>query len=818
MTVSRVSRFPAVFAALALALLLAGCDNAEERAERHYQSALALIEEGDPERAIVELRNVFDLQPWHREARETLARLLYERGELGEAVSQYGRLVEQYPENLDAQLFLAEQFMRLTDFGRAEPHVEAAQDLAPEDPRTRIVVNALAYRDAILAESVSQRSEVVEVARGLREERPDSVMNLALIADAAMMDEDYTEALVTLERLIDLAPENRTFWQMRLNAEARLQDHRSVEATLLEMIERFPEDETLPQSLIRFFAGRGDLEGAEAFLRDRIPEGERDDGSRVTLVRFLNQAYGIDRALDAVDGMIEEGTNDDLFRSMRASLLYDSGRTEDGLGLFEEIIAAAEPSAQTNDIMAAYARLLVQAGDAVGARALVEDVLEADAGHVEALQMQARWQIAADETDEAILSLRRAQDGAPDNPQVFTLLAEAYMRNGERDLAGEMLSLAVETSGQAPEQTLRYARFLRADGRYLPTEALLVDALRLTPQNPRLLSELGLVYVAMEDWRRAEAVETELREIGGASVERAADQLRVLILRGRGEADAAMSYLETLAADEGGDRGAQLAVIDSRLRAGDVAGARDYLDDLIAEAPNMLLLRFLDGTVTAAEGDLEEAAAIYRALLDEGVGGERVWVELVRVLSLSGDMDAVRAALSDAIAAQPRSGQLLWMQASLLEQDDDFEGAIEIYERLYEADSAQLIVANNLASLLSSVRTDEESLQRAEVIARRLRGTEFPPFQDTYGWIAYRLGNYEEALQYLMPAAEALPEDALVQAHLGLALAAAQRRSEAQDVLTRALDIAGDNPRPAFDEARATLQQLQNGDSESPSD
>ena len=811
-------RRSALASALAMAVFLTGCDSAEERAEEHYQSALALIEEGDPERAIVELRNVFDLEPWHREARETLAHLLHEQGNLGEAIAQYGRLVEQYPENVEARLFLAEQFMRLTDFTRAEPHVEAAQDLAPDDPRTRIVANALAYRDAVLAESVSQREEVVEVARGLREARPDNVMNLALIADAAMLDEDYAGALETLDRLIGLAPDNRTFWQMRLNAFARLQDHKAVETTLLEMIDRFPEDETLPQSLIRFFAGRGDLEGAEAFLRKRIPEGERDDGSRVTLVRFLNQAHGSDRALEAIDDMIEEGTNDPLFQSLRASMFYDSGRVEEGLALFEEIISSSEPSAQRNDIMAAYARLLVRQGDAVRARALVEDVLQADAGHVDSLLMQARWQIDADEIDEAILTLRRAQDGAPENPRIFTLLAEAYSRNGERDLAGEMLALAVETSGQAPEHTLRYARFLRADERYLPTEALLLDALRLAPRNPQLLSELGLVYVGMEDWARAEEVESELREIGGAEIERAADQLRVLVLRGRGDGDAAMSYLETLAADEGGDRGAQLAVIDSRLRDGDVAGARAYLDDLIAESPDMLLLRFLDGTVTAAEGDLDGAAEIYRGLLEEGVGGERVWEELVRVLSLSGDMEAARAALSDAVAALPGSGQLLWMQASLFEQDGDFEGAIEIYERLYEADSSQPIVANNLASLLSSVRTDEESLRRASVIARRLRGTEFPPFQDTYGWIAYRMGNYEEALRYLMPAANALSEDALVQAHLGIALAAAQRRSEAEEALTRALELAGDDPRPAFDTARATLEQLQNGDSEPASD
>ena len=58
------------------ALALSACDSAEERAEAHFQSALALIEEGDTDRAIVELRNVFQLNGSHKEARETLADLM----------------------------------------------------------------------------------------------------------------------------------------------------------------------------------------------------------------------------------------------------------------------------------------------------------------------------------------------------------------------------------------------------------------------------------------------------------------------------------------------------------------------------------------------------------------------------------------------------------------------------------------------------------------------------------------------------------------------------------------------------------------------
>jgi cellulose synthase operon protein C len=45
--------------------------------------------------------------------------------------------------------------------------------------------------------------------------------------------------------------------------------------------------------------------------------------------------------------------------------------------------------------------------------------------------------------------------------------------------------------------------------------------------------------------------------------------------------------------------------------------------------------------------------------------------------------------------------------------------------------------------------------RRAWNIARRLRGAERPEFQDTYGWIALRRGEVEEALAHLEPAAAA---------------------------------------------------------------
>jgi Flp pilus assembly protein TadD len=166
--------------------------------------------------------------------------------------------------------------------------------------------------------------------------------------------------------------------------------------------------------------------------------------------------------------------------------------------------------------------------------------------------------------------------------------------------------------------------------------------------------------------------------------------------------------------------------------------------------------------------------------------------------------------LDAAIEAAPGAVAPQLLKAEQLERGRDFDGAIAVYEALYAANSANVVVANNLASLLVTHRDDDESLARAYTISRRLRDIEVPAVQDTYGWIAFRRGEHEEALRYLEPAAQGLPDDPVVQYHLGMAYAALGRRDEAVAQLTRALEIAGaDNPLPQFVRARETLAGLQ---------
>ncbi len=807
----------AAFLTLAISLV-ASCESSEERAEARFQSGMALLEEGDRERALIEFRNVFQLNGQHREAREVYARTLREMDQPREAFSQYLRLVEQFPDDLAGRLALAEMAIDSRDWEAARRHGEVAVELAGDDnSQVAIVEKALDYQQAVEAEDAGARREVHGAAVAQLEQQPDSRVLRSIAIDGYLRDGDDDGALDEIDAAIALNPGDLRNYQSKIAILAQREDEEALETELVALVERFPENEAVTQTLIQYYVSRDRLAEVEDILRGQITEGEPDDAARSGLIQFIVRTRGPEAALEAVDGFIEEGTNDLLFRSMRATLRFDMGNQDEAIAELQEVIENAERDPETRQIEVGLAQLLIAEGNEVGARRIVDRILEEDASMTGALKLRAQWLIADDKADEAINVLRTALDQAPEDHEIMLLMASAYERNGSHDLTGELLSLAVETSNRSPETSMTYARYLINDDNLLLAEDVLVTALRLRPGNLPVLQMLGDVYVQMQDWPRAAQVEATLRSLeddagspdgADGEVERIANALKFKIIAGQEGQQDAVAFLEDLAAEGSGETAADIAVIRAHLVRGDFGAARDYLGQMREKAGDTRQVQFLSAAVDAAAGDLDAAEAQYRALLADDDDNPRLWLELIRLLSADGRPEDARVMLDRALDVT-RAPDLLWAKASALEADGDVEGAIEIYEELYKSNSANSIVANNLASLLSNYRENPEALERAYAIARRLRGSEIPPYADTYGWISYLRGDYEVAVEHLEVAAAGLASDPVVQYHLGKAYAAIGRSEDAIDRLTRTIEMSGDRNAPQVADAKAEIEKLE---------
>lgn len=798
--------------AIILGFALAACDTAEERAEEHYQNALTLLEEGDPQRAVVELRNVFTLVPNHFEARQELARILLEDLNLQQqAYGEYLRIVEQYPDDLKARIELSEMAFFGANWEEMQRHGSKARELDPENQRVQIIAAALDYRDAVEAEDMSAGADIVRHISNLIDPDDPARILQEITLDDHLRNQEFSDALVLLDELSAEYPESQRYWRQRLQVLIAKGDQSGVEAQLEDLVERFPDDVEQKQMLVRYYLSRGELDKTEAFLREQVEASADDDFTqRVDLIRFLMELRSQEDARAEINAAIATETNPGPFILLGTALDFATGNVDQAISDLEAAIDSAEPSGQTNDMKISLANMLLATGNEVGGRALVEAVIADDPSHVGALKMNANWLIEADDTDAAIAALRVAMDENPEDPETMTLMANAYFRTGSRELARDFLALAVESSGNAPEETVRYAQLLISEERFLTAEDILLPALRIAPNNLDLLRTTGSLYLSMGDLGRVREVIDTVNRIDSPQARQLAVQLEADRLNQSSGSDEAVAYLESLANNADADFGSQLMLLRAHLSTGDTDRAIALVESIVAEQPDSPQMRLLQATTLAGVGQLDRALDIYSALQDEFPNEARIAVQVANLQVRLGDAETGRETISAALERMPTSPQLLWASASYLEQDGDIDGAIEVYERMYEQDSDSIVVANNLASLLATYRDDDESLDRAWTIARRFRDFDLPQIQDTYGWIAHRRGESDEALPYLEAAAGTLADDPIVQFHLAEVLFALGRNEEALDQYRAVLELAGaGDTRPQIDRAGARIAEIE---------
>ncbi|NOD70107.1 tetratricopeptide repeat protein [Ruegeria sp. HKCCD7303] len=765
---------------LSLSLLLSACDTAEERAEAHFQAGLAHLEQGDVERALVEFKNVFKLNGQHKEARLTFARLERERGNLSLAYGQYLRLIEQYPDNFEGQRSLAEIALETSNWDGVRRHGAAAAALAPDDVEIKSINNTLAYTDAVRNGDANQLEFAVHTAHEMLDARPDLLTARQVLIDHLIRERDWHGVLEETGAALKFAPEQPNLYSTRLLALQELNQPAEIEALLKQMTQVFPDDQGIEQVLVQHYIDQNNLDAAERMLRAEVEAQAEDHMPAQRLIAFLNEHRDTAAAIAELDGIISQGgPNASRFKTLRATLKFRSGDKEAAIADMRALLEGAERTEQTRANEVEFARILFQTGQPEEARLLIENVLSEDATQVDALKFKSSWLIDEDNIGDAIVLLREALGQAPRDPQLMTLLAQAHERNGNRELMGEMLALATEVSRNAPEETLRYTQFLIADGDLEIAERVLVDALRQDMDQPELLFLLGEIYLGTQDWDRLETVQRSISELDTPEARRVANELKAQRLAAQQQTDDLTMFLKELAEDPEFGLPADIALIRLMLVQGKTTEAFARLDQLLEEDPESLPIRLIKAYALTGNGEYDEAAQLYRAVLGERPDITRAWIALHALETEHGTPDAAQNILIEALAAQPENPNLLMLQAAVHERAGDLDQAISVYETLYPLSNQSLIVANNLASLLTTHRDDQESLQRAQVLAQRLRGTREPAFQDTYGWLAYRLGNYEEAVAYLEPAARAIPDHPLVLYHLGKAYDAVGRREDA---------------------------------------
>jgi predicted Zn-dependent protease len=796
-----MSLLRSLFACLAL-LALVACDTAEERAEAHHKRGLELVAAGEIDKAILEFRNALQLNEDALEPRLEFAKLLVEKRDFKDAVGNFQRVLEIDPGNLEARKSLGRIMLLGGQSAQAADNINAALELAPDDIEVQGMKATLDLREG-------RSGQAVRIARAILEREPNNIQASLVLYGHAMNTTRYEDAVDHIDGALSENGTDFALHYSKLRALEFIGDNNRIGAQLLDMTANFPDNPDLANGLSQWHLRNNNADAAEKVLRDLAARHPENTDYALAVVIFLRSNKGNDAARTELAELVSRYPNASVFIRAQAELDVREGKPIDAISRLDQLMATGIDGNDAIATRTALAQILISSGEAERAKAVVAEILEQDPKNIDALVMRARDAINNDRPEIAINDLRTALDAAPQNPGILTLLAQAHERNGSNGLAQERLALAVRASDQGVAESIRYAEFLARNEKFAVAEETLKDALEKHPQTPQLMGGLARVLLQQSKWSDAERIALELDGMqGNAQAEQISNEIRIASATGTQKMDQSIGVLRQIWEDAGEKTSAMENLVRTYLRNSNPEEAATFLDGILVDEPKNMRANLLRGAVHvfADEGDLAEAR--YRKVIAEHPAQENGYGALAGLFYGQGRVEEADAIILSGIENAQSAVRLLFARAARLEAVGDFEGAIAMYERLYDANKVSDVLANNLASLLSDHRDDPASLEKAYAVAKRLRSSTEPAFQDTYGWILYQRGEYERAVQPLVAASVGIPNNSLVQYHLGMLYKALEQDALAITQLERSIALANDAAMPHIAQAKSALDEI----------
>lgn len=154
--------------------------------------------------------------------------------------------------------------------------------------------------------------------------------------------------------------------------------------------------------------------------------------------------------------------------------------------------------------------------------------------------------------------------------------------------------------------------------------------------------------------------------------------------------------------------------------------------------------------------------------------------------------DEAITALRRALELKPDDLNALSTLALELDGLHRYQESDSLYEQALRVDSTYHLILNNYAYSLS-----ERGLQLERALQMSLRAIASDPtnpsYLDTVGWVYFKLGNYEEAREYIAKAIAAGEASATVYEHMGDILFSLGKRTEAEKYWNDALKMNANN-------------------------
>jgi tetratricopeptide (TPR) repeat protein len=781
----------------------ASCSNPEKAKAEHVARGEAFLKEKKWQEATLEFRNAIQIDENLAAAHWGLAQAYEQLGRVAEAMEELQQTVRLDPNNFTARLKLANAYLLAYSSGREKN----AEFLA----RAEQFANEILSRDARNPDGHILMANVLSL-------RGDNKQAEEKIKYAIGLDPKRVESHIGLAKF---------YLQMNRAAEA--------EATFKQAISINERSSLARVEYGRFLVQAGRTADAEAEFR-LAAESEPDNRD----VRWiLASFYLVNKQMEKAEAAYKEWAQLDWDkpdgRARLADFYATVGRYDEAANLYREIIQMSPDYARGRYRLG---EISLQRGDAAGATAQVDELLKKNARDMQALFLRARLMMAAGKLKDALADLKTVLDQEPRSRLGLYFASEALYRDGQleqaRARAGELeryhpdflpaklLQIQINFDTGDPDTAKRLA-------------GELLERLSKTAPNgeqtPQLLADVRTNALLLRgkanlNLRKLSEARADFDAARAASPNSPLPYVNLADLAGaENKADEAWQQLERALQLDRANFQALTGLMNLGAMTGRLDQARARVEQLVAEQPNNAQFHHLRGEAyrrgnDAQPPDAQRAEESFRRAVELDADFIPAYMALAEIYFQTKQPDRAIGEYRKVTERRPDEF-MAYRNIGLIEAGrNNFDAAAEYYRRVLSIRPDEPVAANNLAMLYADhgKGNGDEAMRLAQDIVRRHPSN--PGFADTLGWVYFRKGLNDAAVEQLQKAvggaAKAGGDNSLYRYHLGKALAAKGDKSAARRELQKCLELAALEERRTLrspsstplEDVRRTLESL----------
>ena len=445
-------------------------------------------------------------------------------------------------------------------------------------------------------------------------------------------------------------------------------------------------------------------------------------------------------------------------KALHAMFLYQIGRRQEAVA---ELNGLVKSDPNDRDFRTALVAAYIGVNQVSKAEDVLAAALKRNPKDTDALLQRAGLRLRFEKADDAENDLREVLHFDPNSARAHLALAGVNKIKGLDQLQRQELERTLELDRALLDARLQLGLNLLSAKQAQTALEVLSQAPDYQKHDLRWIVARNWALLSMGNFREAKTgIEQALQQGRAPAV---VFQNAVLQYFQRDYA-VALTNLDELLKRDATDENALNLMIQVYEAQHDVSKGMERLKVLAAAQPGSALLQNTLGQWYRHTGNATAARKAFEAAKTADPHFVTADLSLAEMDIREGRNDAARQRLDGTAGTNPTNLTVLLLSARADEQAGEFPAAIARYRAVVNIDHSNLIALNNLAYLLAPNDADE-ALKYAQQAAEKAPAD--PAVQDTLGWVYYRKGLSNMAVQYLKAAVdkESTPRR---QFHLGM--------------------------------------------------